>query len=483
MKPITAIVYHRHEPKLYDSLLANPSIEKVIALGSTTSPHNVETVDSEHPFGGRSLGKALELAGSCPFIMIVPSTDTVSITTEETNRLLSVALEGGQALYYADYYTERRNTKNSCPVISYEPGSIRDDFNFGPVMLFSNGHIKACFNLFGPLTDTRWAGLYELRLKASLTADVIRVPEPLSLVVPRKSEAGSHFDYVDPAQKQYQQEMEAVATEHLKRCNAWCGHDLLPAPDDDSPYPLEASVVIPVKNRETTIDEAIRSALNQETDFDFNVLVVQNHSTDNTRQVIEAAAQRDPRVVQIIPERRDLGIGGCWNEAIRSPLCGRFVCQLDSDDLYADTRALATVISALRDGNCGMLVGSYRLVNFQLEEIPPGIVDHREWTELNGRNNLLRVNGIGAPRAFTTGLLRRYPFPNVSYGEDYAVSLRISRDYRVGRIYEPVYLCRRWDDNTDADLPLEKINEYASYKDGLRTREILERQNSAKTAA
>jgi glycosyltransferase involved in cell wall biosynthesis len=234
-------------------------------------------------------------------------------------------------------------------------------------------------------------------------------------------------------------------------------------------------VVIPVRNREKTIADAIASALGQKTAFPFNVIVVQNHSTDKTAERVAELAAQDARVVHIIPERTDLGIGGCWNEAIMSPRCGRYVCQLDSDDLYAADSTLAAIIAMLQEGQYGMAVGTYRVVNFSLQEIPPGLVEHREWTEENGRNNLLRVHGIGAPRAFPASLLRKHPFPNVSYGEDYAAALRISREYRVGRIFKPLYLCRRWEGNSDANLSHEQENCYAFYKDGLRTLEIQER--------
>jgi glycosyltransferase involved in cell wall biosynthesis len=304
----------------------------------------------------------------------------------------------------------------------------------------------------------------------------MHLAEPCSLLAGADDLKKSQFAYVDPRQLAYQKEMESVATEHLKRIGAYCGHEPLPAPADEAEYPVAASIIIPVRNRERTIAEAVQSALSQKTDFPFNVLVVQNHSSDRTGAIMDDLAARDSRVVHLVPGRTDLGIGGCWNEAVQSARCGRFVCQLDSDDLYSDEYTLAKVIGMLREGGCGMVVGSYRLVNFNLEEIPPGIIDHREWSDDNGRNNLLRVNGIGAPRAFATSLLRRFPFPNVSYGEDYAVSLRISRDYTVGRIYEPVYLCRRWEDNTDAQLSNEQEVRYAEYKDGLRTQEIQERQ-------
>jgi glycosyltransferase involved in cell wall biosynthesis len=305
---------------------------------------------------------------------------------------------------------------------------------------------------------------------------VVHLAEPCSLVSQGCDLKKSQFAYVDSRQLDYQREMERVATEHLRRIGAYCSHEPLPAPDDAAAYPVTASIVIPVRNRERTIADAVRSALSQETDFPFNVLVVENHSTDRTAAILNDLAGSDSRVVPLVPQRRDLGIGGCWNEAVRSALCGRFVCQLDSDDLYCDGHTLAKVVGMLRQTGCGMVVGAYRLVNFNLEELPPGIIDHREWSDGNGRNNLLRVNGIGAPRAFATGLLRQFPFPNVSYGEDYAAALRISRDYRVGRIYEPLYLCRRWEDNSDAQLSNEQEVRYAEYKDSLRTQEILQRQ-------
>jgi glycosyltransferase involved in cell wall biosynthesis len=305
---------------------------------------------------------------------------------------------------------------------------------------------------------------------------VVHLSRPCSRVQESAALIKSQFAYVDPRQMDYQKEMEGVATEHLRRIGAYCSHDFLPVPETAAASPVLATVVIPVRNRERTIAEAVRSALSQKTDFPFNVIVVQNHSTDRTADILDGIAAQDGRLLHLVPKRTDLGIGGCWNEAVQSPACGRFVCQLDSDDLYADEHTLAKMIGMLREGRCGMAVGSYRLVNFNLEELPPGIIDHREWSDDNGRNNLLRVNGIGAPRAFATALLREFPFPNVSYGEDYAASLRISRDYQVGRIYEPVYLCRRWEDNTDAQLSNEQEVRYAMYKDGLRTQEIKQRQ-------
>jgi glycosyltransferase involved in cell wall biosynthesis len=245
-------------------------------------------------------------------------------------------------------------------------------------------------------------------------------------------------------------------------------------PPASTGYPVEVSVVIPVRNRERTIAEAVSSALSQKADFSFNVIVVDNHSSDKTSGIL--AAISDPRLVHLVPDRTDLGIGGCWNAAIYSEFCGSYVVQLDSDDLYGSDASLARIVREIKAGPYAMVVGSYTMVNFQLEPIPPGLIDHREWTSENGPNNALRINGLGAPRAFNTNILRKIGFPNVSYGEDYAVALRLSREYEIGRIYDSVYLCRRWEGNTDSALPLELANRYDAYKDWIRTNEIRARQ-------
>lgn len=478
MKPVAVIIIGDTPSACTDliaSLHTNPLIKKIIVLSSDAHPQqHAHVVTSPLPTGGKAVQEALEQALACEFTMIIPSPEGLDISPEETEVFIAAARKNAAALCYADYYLGQRSSQNIRKVCDYQTGSIRDDFSFGPVLFYSSTHIKKAFEQFGALEATQWAGLYELRLKASCTGSVLKIPSPLSCV--RSIETKSHFTYVDPRQLEYQKEMERIATGHLQRMNALCTHELKPAPAPAAPFPVAASVVIPVLNREKTIADAVKSALSQKTDFSFNVLVVQNHSTDRTAEEIDAIARHDARVLHIIPERTDLGIGGCWNVALQSAQCGTYVCQLDSDDLYADENTLASMVEMLRDEKHGMVVGSYRIVNFNLEEIPPGIIDHREWSAENGRNNLLRVNGIGAPRAFATTLLRQFPFPNVSYGEDYAVSLRISRDYTVGRIYTPIYLCRRWEDNTDARLSNEDEVRLAAYKDSLRTQEIEERQ-------
>ncbi len=479
MKPLAVILISDRQPSecadLARSLKAHPAVSAVFSVRGDHSDDN-GCIRTEYPHGGSSLKCALEKALSSPSILIVMSAHAVSLTADDVSLLLAESRKSDDsAIWYADYYETGRSPSCLRATIDYQLGSIRDDFNFGPCLLVSGPCLRDALSRYGELSDSRWGGLYELRLLLSCRGAVRRIPHPCSLVCQDAASVSSHFDYVDHARMEQQKEMELIATRHLQRIGALCSHAVVPAPEGEAGFPVEASIVIPVRNRERTITDALRSALTQEADFSYNVIVVENHSTDGTRREIEEIARKDSRTVVRVPERHDLGIGGCWNEAVGSSFCGRFVCQLDSDDLFAHRHALADMIEVLRGGMCGMAVGSYRVVDFALDEIPPGVVDHREWTDGNGRNNLLRVNGIGAPRAFSTTLLRQHPFPDVSYGEDYAAALRISRDYRVGRIYEPLYLCRRWSDNTDADLtPLQK-NEMDFYKDTLRSQEIEER--------
>ena len=375
------------------------------------------------------------------------------------NRMAQVIRDAAAGWVYADAVDHRR--------IDYQFGSIRDTFDFGPVVGIS---VKAAREAgFG---NWKWGGLYDLRLRISENHYIVRIPEPLysASTADARPTGQKQFDYVDPRNRDYQIEMEQIATAHLQRIGACLEPTFERVSAAAEKFPLKASVVIPVRNRERTILDAVRSVLGQQADFEFNVIVVDNHSTDRTTEIL--ASLKDTRLNHIIPQRFDLGIGGCWNEAIYSSACGRYAVQLDSDDLYSDYGVLRRIVGELEAGPYAMVIGSYNMVDFTLKQIPPGIIDHREWSRENGRNNALRVNGLGAPRAFDTSILRRIGFPNVSYGEDYAVALRISRQFEIGRIYDPVYLCRRWEGNTDSALPLEVANRYDQYKDWLRTVEI-----------
>jgi hypothetical protein len=360
--------------------------------------------------------------------------------------------------------------------IDYQRGSIRDDFDLGSLVAVSVSRAREVLGVTGATgadgRSWRQGGFYDLRLRLSERFPIVRVPEPLYQTRegdPRAS-GERQFDYVDPRVREYQVEMEAIATAHLERIGAWLGPRTRRVEPPDAVFPVAASVVIPVRNRERTIRDAIRSALDQKTAFDYNVLVVDNHSTDGTGAAIESFS--DPRVVRIVPESRFLGIGGCWNEAVFSARCGRVAVQLDSDDLYAGLDVLARLVGEMTSHSYAMLVASYTTVDFSLAPIAPGLVDHREWTGANGHNNVLRINGFGAPRVFDVAVLRQVGFPNVSYGEDYAVGLRISRDYEIGRVFDSVYQCRRWEGNTDSRLGPDLVNRFNLYKDWLRTGEI-----------
>ncbi|MEQ8182114.1 MAG: glycosyltransferase family 2 protein, partial [Smithellaceae bacterium] len=387
-------------------------------------------------------------------------------------------------LVYADYFLETESGLIPRPLIDYQPGSIRDDFNFGDVLLFSTAALKAALQKQGAMPQDPALAFYDLRLKISLTYQIFHLPECLYTVAAKKEaaengnneEGETHFAYVAARNFARQKKLEKLAKNYLKLCGAYLTARTKKAGPADESLPVEASIVIPVFNRRKTIEDALQSALAQQTNFDFNIIVVDNHSADGTTQILKNLASLHPKIHHRIPERRDLNIGGCWNEAIYSPCCGRYAVQLDSDDLYSSPDTLQSIVDVFKKGDYAMVVGSYTIVNEHLQETPPGLIDHREWTAANGHNNALRINGLGAPRAFNTAVLRQIGFPNVGYGEDYAVALRISREYKIGRIYQSLYLCRRWTDNTDAALSVEKQNRNDFYKDKLRTLEIRARQ-------
>ncbi|MEI7672341.1 MAG: glycosyltransferase family A protein, partial [Deltaproteobacteria bacterium] len=361
------------------------------------------------------------------------------------------------------------------PVNDYQVGSIREEFDFGPVTLVQLAAVRESIRKWGALADSPGCGWYDVRLKVSLDYPVFHLRELLYAVTTDTAVAGQ-FTYVDPRNYSLQKALEEIATAHLRRLGACLAPVFCDLPHSEETFQVEASVVIPVRNRVHTIAEAVQSAMDQETDFPFNVLVVDNHSSDGTTAVLAEMANQHAALCHEIPLRRDLTIGGCWNEAVFSGNCGRYAVQLDSDDLYSSPHTLQKIVDLLRSGQYAMVIGSYTLVNSRQEEIPPGLIDHREWTEVNGRNNALRINGFGAPRAFNTSVLRQNPFLNVGYGEDYAMALRLSRQYRIGRIYENLYWCRRWEGNSDAALTITQKNQYDAFKDQLRTLEIMARQ-------
>jgi hypothetical protein len=392
-------------------------------------------------------------------------------------RFLQVAEETGAGMVYSDFIEIAEGRKVPHPVIDYQAGSLRDDFEFGPVLFFHN---KALVTAARSLVeDFDYAGLYQLRLKLSQGMLPQRIQEFLYTTeqADRRASGKKMFDYVDPRNRAVQLEMEGAVTRHLKEVGAYLEPNFREIHFDTESFETNASVIIPVLNRVRTIRDAIESVMAQKSRFSFNLILVDNHSTDGTTDLVKKLAQQYSNLIHVIPERNDLGIGGCWNVGVHHPRCGMFAVQLDSDDLYAGEDTLERIIQAFYEQQCAMVVGSYRMTNFELEEIPPGVIDHREWTEENGRNNALRINGLGAPRAFYTPLLRKLRIPNVSYGEDYAVGLAISRHYRIGRIYDPIYLCRRWEDNSDASLSVEALNRHNLYKDRLRSFELRARIN------
>ncbi len=397
-------------------------------------------------------------ASTADFVLLYTKSAPLTLGDGALERMSRAALDAGAALVYADHWEQKGGSVGKHPAIDYQTGSIRDDFDFGSLLLV-RGDLMREWARQTDLPAWKYAGLYDLRLFLSRRGEVLHLNELLYTEVEDDMRASGvkQFDYVNPANREVQIEMEQVATAHLREIGALVDTSAYsPVSFDEQDFPVEASVIIPVYNREKTILDAVRSALEQKTAFGFNVIVVDNHSTDRTTALLKSVA--DERLVHIIPERTDLGIGGCWNEAVNDARCGRFAVQLDSDDLYSSPQTLQIIVDAFRKQRAAMVVGSYRMCNFNLETLPPGLIAHKEWTDENGANNALRINGLGAPRAFFTPLLRQIRLPNTSYGEDYAMGLIFSRNYRIGRIYDELYLCRRWDGNSDAALSIERIN-------------------------
>ncbi|MGM9736452.1 MAG: glycosyltransferase family 2 protein [Candidatus Cryptobacteroides sp.] len=390
------------------------------------------------------------------------------------DRMISIVQDTGADMIYADHYDIAGDEgRKPHPLIDCQKGALRDDFDFGSVLVFRSSSFRRAVRSMQE--DRQWGALYDLRLRMK---NIVHVNEFLYTEVETDNRRSGvrQFDYVDPKNRQVQVEMEEICTEHLKRIGAYLKPVFKDAEISQSiqggTFHVTATVVIPVYNRVRTIRDAVQSALGQECPFPFNVIVVDNHSDDGTSEILEELSASNPSLIHVIPEGDDLKIGGCWNLAVHHDSCGEYAVQLDSDDVYSGPDTLAKVVEAFRTLKCAMVVGTYMMTDFDMNPIPPGVIDHKEWTEDNGRNNALRINGLGAPRAFWTPLLRTINLPNTSYGEDYALGLRISREYRIGRIYDVIYCCRRWEGNSDAALDITKVNANNLYKDRIRTWEI-----------
>lgn len=421
--------------------------------------------------------KQVALYANTPFTLICTQVQDLEFGYMALERMCDYLSAPQCSMVYADHYKTIKGERTPHPVIDYQLGSVRDDFDFGSLLMFRTDYLKRAINEIEAEKEYQHSALYALRLALSRYGELTHIREFLytETEIDLRKSGEKQFDYVDPRNRQVQIEREEVFTRHLKKIGAYLKPSMMTVDLKEGEFSHEASIIIPVRNRARTINDAIRSVLEQETSFPFNLIIIDNHSTDGTSEIIEQY-KNDNRVIHLIPERTDLGIGGCWNLGINHPQCGRFAIQLDSDDLYSSPHTLQTIVDKFYKEQCAMVIGSYRMTDFTLQTLPPGVIDHKEWTDENGHNNALRINGLGAPRAFFTPLLRKIRVPNTSYGEDYALGLAFSRQYRIGRIYDVLYLCRRWEGNSDAALSIEKINQNNNYKDSLRTLEIKLRQ-------
>ncbi len=453
------------------SLKKSTSVGKIYILcSSDTSVEGAEVLTIDHLHSTQTI-QSISSNSSEDFTLIYTKDSALQMGTFALERLIQIAQDADAGMVYADHYKMVEGARKNHPLIAYQKGSLRDDFDFGSVLIFKTSSLQqAVANM---KIQYSYAGLYDLRLKVSQQASLVHVNEYLYTEVEddtRKS-GEKQFDYVDPKNRAVQIEMEQACTEHLKSIGAYLQPVFKSIAFDKGEFEYEASVIIPVRNRAKTIGDAIQSVFSQKTNFRFNLIVVDNYSTDGTSEIVDSFKE-DKRLIHLVPESTDLGIGGCWNAGVFHPTCGKFAVQLDSDDIYSDENTLQKIVDAFYEQQCAMVVGTYKLTDFDLNTLPPGVIDHKEWTPENGRNNALRINGLGAPRAFYTPLLREIRVPNTSYGEDYALGLEFSREYQIGRIYDVLYLCRRWEGNSDASLDVVKTNANNTYKDRLRTWEV-----------
>ena len=453
------------------SLKESQLVHKIFLL----TEQNCETVEDCETIQINSLRstqtiKAIAEKAGADYTLIYTKSAELNFGYFALDRMLKIAQDTNAGMVYSDHYQMKAGKRTNNPVIAYQKGSLRDDFNFGSVLFYKTEALKKAVSEME--TDYEHAGLYDLRLKVSQTNDLLHINEYLYTEIENDNRKSGEkiFDYVDPKNRNIQLEMEVACTNHLKKIGAYLKPEFKKVDFNKESFEYEASVIIPVRNRVKTITDAIQSVLTQKTNFKFNLIVVDNYSTDGTTEAIDKFS--DERLIRVTPENKELGIGGCWNVGAFHPKCGKFAVQLDSDDVYSGDDILQKIVDAFYEQNCAMVVGTYMLTDFNMQMIPPGIIDHKEWTPENGRNNALRINGLGAPRAFYTPVLREIKVPNTSYGEDYALGLSFSRQYQIGRIYDVLYLCRRWDDNSDASLDIVKMNGHNTYKDRIRTWEV-----------
>ncbi len=481
MKKITTFILFNTNKDFLESLQNSEFVNKIFIVNpenpKTSECTECEIINVDEVLSSDALKLYAENLKDEYALILSKETD-VKLEIDALEKLINTADSTNAGMLYSDYKIKQNKKEIKHPVIDFQKGSLRDDFNFGAVQLYKSSVFKKAAESLSE--DFKFAGLYLLRLKISQLSEIFHIREFLYILTDNKNQLlrEKTFDYVNAENRLIQIEMERAVLIHLKDINAYLKPGEYKSIDfSKTDFEYEASVIIPVKNREKTIADAVNSALSQKTRSKFNIIIVDNHSTDRTTEIIKDLAKNDNRIIHLIPDRKDLEIGGCWDIAINNNKCGKFAIQLDSDDLYSNYNTIQKIIAGFYEQKCAMLVGTYQLTDFDLNVKSPGIVDHNEWTDENGRNNILRINGIGAPRAFYTPILRNISIPNISYGENYAVALNISRFYKIGRIYDVLYFYRRWNKNSDADIDTEIRNAYNFYKDKIRTSELTARQS------